>query len=628
MEVATPEITKLVEAGNDAVAFPLLRRALQIVPKDPVLNKILNRITHLATIKTNPPGATIYLKPYEKPEAEWLLIGQSPVERFLLPMGYFRWRVMKPGYRTVESAAGFRNSTIEFTLKPEDAGPVDMVYVPAGAVRTAGQDVVRLKDYFIDKYEVTNKQFKQFVNLGGYDKRQYWTEEFVKDGHALTWEQAMAEFRDASGRPGPATWEIGGYAPGQDEYPVNGVSWYEAAAYAKFAGKQLPTVYHWYRAADQDIYADILMFSNFSGTGPLRVGSRSGLGPFGTYDMAGNVKEWCLNPIGSRRYALGGSWLDTRSQYVGPDALSPFDRSPANGFRCVRYPEAALPDALTRTVDLGLHERFYKPVSGEVFRAFQSFYTYDRTELNSVIESKDDSSPYWRAERITFNAAYSGQRVIAWLYLPKSAKPPYQTVIFHPPGSSRVLPKIDEAEIRPFDFLVENGRAVLFPIYQGTYERRTAPRGPSGVRDRVIQECQDLQRSVDYLETRKDVASDRIGFLGISDGARVGLIALAEEPRIRTAILAEGGISLQSKRPEIDEVNFAPRVRIPVLMLNGRDDFIYPAETSVIPLFRLLGSPAKDKRRVEFPTGHHGDQRSYAKETLDWFDRYLGPVNR
>jgi serine/threonine protein kinase len=72
---------------------------------------------------------------------------------------------------------------------------------------------------------------------------------FVSRGRTLTWEAAVASFRDTTGRPGPATWELGNFPDGQDDWPVNGVSWYEAAAYAVFAGKLLPTIYHWYRAS-------------------------------------------------------------------------------------------------------------------------------------------------------------------------------------------------------------------------------------------------------------------------------------------------------------------------------------------------------------------------------------------
>ena len=105
---------------------------------------------------------------------------------------------------------------------------------------------VTLDDFWIDRFEVTNRQFKEFVDHGGYRRRDYWREPFVEGGRSVPWEEAVERFRDATGRPGPATWRAGTYPDGQAEFPVGGVSWYEAAAYAAFAGKSLPTMYHWY----------------------------------------------------------------------------------------------------------------------------------------------------------------------------------------------------------------------------------------------------------------------------------------------------------------------------------------------------------------------------------------------
>jgi eukaryotic-like serine/threonine-protein kinase len=113
-----------------------------------------------------------------------------------------------------------------------------------------------------------------------------------------------------------------------------------------------------------------------------------------------------------------------------------------------------------------------------------------------------------------------------------------------------------------------------------------------------------------------------------SDGARLGLILLAEEPRIRVAVLSAGGLSPGKKPLEIDEINFAPRVRVPVLMLNGRYDFMFAAESDQAQMFRLLGTPEKDKRYVLYNSGHVPVQQQEIKETLDWFDRYLGPTGK
>ena len=98
------------------------------------------------------------------------------------------------------------------------------------------------------------------------------------------------------------------------------------------------------------------------------------------------------------------------------------------------------------------------------------------------------------------------------------------------------------------------------------------------------------------------------------------------EDRFKAAVLFSGGFYFPKTLPQVDQINFAPRVKLPVLMLNGRSDFVYPVETSQEPLYRLLGTPAEDKRHVVFESGHAVPRNELIKETLDWLDRYLGPV--
>ena len=94
----------------------------------------------------------------------------------------------------------------------------------------------------------------------------------------------------------------------------------------------------------------------------------------------------------------------------------------------------------------------------------------------------------------------------------------------------------------------------------------------------------DLGRSLDYLETRSDIDISKLGFYGVSLGAGVGPRLIAVDQRFKTAILASGGM-YDHELPEVNVWNFLPRVRIPVLMLNGRDDFIFPVDTHQQPLF-------------------------------------------
>ena len=136
--------------------------------------------------------------------------------------------------------------------------------------------------FFLDRYEVTNKQYKEFIENGGYRNPQYWKHKFIKNGKILSWEEAMAEFTDKTGRPGPSTWEAGDYPEGQENYPVSGISWYEAAAYAEYSGKSLPTVEHWRSGAGLSFqgirfFSKIIPLSNFSSKQP----DPSGEAPWG-----------------------------------------------------------------------------------------------------------------------------------------------------------------------------------------------------------------------------------------------------------------------------------------------------------------------------------------------------------
>ena len=252
----------------------------------------------------------------------------------------------------------------------------------------------------------------------------------------------MALFRDLAGRTGPATWEFGTYPEGKEDFPVGGVSWYEASAYAEFAGKSLPTVYHWCHASGvNSIFSDIVRLSNFSGKGPVRVGAYRGLGYFGTYDMAGNIKEWCWNPTANRRYVMGGAYNETTSQSSDADARVPFDRSADLGFRCVRY-IAQLPKAFFEPVDppspVCRDRRPEAPADDNAYKIYLSLHSYNKTDLKTTVESVDDtSSQYWHKEKVSFQAAYGNERVIANLYLPKNASPPYQILLFFP-GSSNI----------------------------------------------------------------------------------------------------------------------------------------------------------------------------------------------
>jgi serine/threonine protein kinase len=632
-EQAIPEIARSLDSYQYKSAFRLIRRAKAVLPGDPTLAQIIHNGSLPISFNTNPPGGEVSATIYSPEEEEWLRLGTTPLTTRELPLGFYRFRIVKPGFRTILGTFELRGGTaVMLDLDAESAIPPEMVRVPGGTVAMAGLDSVKLRGFLIDRYETTNRQFKQFIDAAGYQNRAYWKQEFVQNGRKLSWEEGMRLFQDSSGRPGPSTWERGNYPQGHADYPVNGVSWYEAAAYAEFAGKQLPTVHHWEQAANPGWFADIAEQSNFSGAGPARVGSYKGIGAFGTLDMAGNVREWCWNEIGGRRYIRGGAWNDPIFLFVEPDARSPWDRSAQNGIRCARYEvtaESGLRAPVTRRIRDFSSE---KPVSDDVFRLYRRLYTYDSADLDSRVEAVDEDNSSWRREKVSFAAAYANERVTGYLYIPKYARPPYQTIIYAHPGMAFRLLSPEPGEEFMFDFIVRSGRAFLLPVLKGQYHRRytTLPAGPNGWRDLLILESKDFRRSIDYLASRPDLDGSRFGVFGISFGAGFVSVLAVDEQRLKAAALVSVGLpfsDLPPLLPEVHPLNFVSRFRIPTLMINGQNDFLAPLEASQRPMFRLLGAPERDKRLVLVQGGHApASYQPAIKETLDWFDRYLGPV--
>ena len=373
-ETAMPEIQKLLEAEDFPAAYDLAKKAHTAIPEDPTLKVYMDKATNDINIHTQPEGAKVAYKPYKDVDGEWIDLGITPVDKVRIPVGMHRWKLQEEGYQERELARAVlpRKSlspkqletltarygdplTFNWRLYEKNQVPPGTIGVDKGRFQMALTGFpfdpagMNLEWFFIDRTEVTNHKYKEFVDSGGYKEPKFWKREFKKDGQIIPWSEAMKSFVDKTGQPGPATWELGDYPEGQDNYPVSGVSWYEAAAYAEFRNKSLPTIFHWVRAAlpireaIAPITTHIIQQSNMGGNGLAEVGEFPGIGSSGAKDLAGNVREWCWNGTAEKRYCLGGMWRDPSYMFNESMAISAWDRSPKNGFRCAVYPDDAKP---------------------------------------------------------------------------------------------------------------------------------------------------------------------------------------------------------------------------------------------------------------------------------------------
>jgi eukaryotic-like serine/threonine-protein kinase len=209
-EQAIPEISRLTNQGKQLAAFRILQEAQKDLPGDPQLTQIAEGLTHTVSVRSKPAGASVEIKDYLSPGDPSFPLGRTPLDRVKIPNGYLRWRVSKTGvgeYVIAPVTDGIHGFVREFNfaLDAAAAAPEGMAAVPAQqffyVVWSLGDlGPYDLPAFYIDRFEVTNRQYQEFVDKGGYQQRKYWKQKFLRDGKELSWEQAMDLFRDSTRR--------------------------------------------------------------------------------------------------------------------------------------------------------------------------------------------------------------------------------------------------------------------------------------------------------------------------------------------------------------------------------------------------------------------------------------------
>ena len=635
--LALASFEELVAQGDYPRAFEAAQTVLGIHPTEDRILRLLNEVSDDLTIHTNPAGADVEI--LRLGDTTPRSLGPTPIDRKRVARADYIVRLRKPGFVPLERLASSAlprsrpiertpwNLTFEEKLVPAASAPAGMIPIAAhkgvflDSLENSQRSPVDVEAFWLDRYEVTNEEFQRFVDSGKYP----------------------AGYLDSSGLPGPAFWS-GGRAPqALGRHPVTGVSWAEAQAYCRSVGKNLPTAYQWEIASRVQLRIpfglvfpwgllninDFQSRANLQGSATSPVGSYPfGLSTMGAYDMAGNVREWLLNRRPGGRGTAGASWRDQVYQFVLHGWSPETTRADDLGFRC------ALGEDAKGAIDLNDEspQVYPAPLSTKAFDSLKAFYQYPSLPLAARIVSTIDSG-VWTREEIRFRGA-GDDEVLAYLYLPKHGRAPYQTIHFLGGSNWFFGSPITDAVEGPRRLLepyIRSGRAVFVLAFKGMRGRSdriqtslnglTPEQVKAVIRDRVI----DMRRGVDYLQSRRDVDASRIVLWNHST-TEYAVLTSANEPRYRGTLFVGAGIGYSYfDRPQVvNAAIFAPFVPGPKLVINGRYDETNPEATVGLPFFGALRAP---KKRVLVDDGHIPDTKLLAPISQDWLDQLLGPVS-
>ena len=351
----TARLESAAAAGHlDEVSGLLQENGLDL--GDERIAGLARKVAGTLSVASDPAGATVAVTRVQPlagfASRRGITIGRAPITARRLVAGEYLVRLAADRMNPVEFLepieAG-KDLRIARKLVPTTAASDGMTLVDEGGSAVSPQGAA-VPAFLIDRYEVTNARFLRFAAAGGYRDQTFWPETLIVNGKPTPWAAALQAFVDRTGLPGPRSWSGGSFPEGKGDHPVVGVSWYEATAYARWLGKELPTREQWWRAALGDTLGTF-PWGNDVKTAEIRanfglVGTRPGgsypvgVSPFGCFDMAGNVREWLRDPASdpALRSVVGGSWEDPAYMFElsHAEAFDPAFANEAIGFRLVR----------------------------------------------------------------------------------------------------------------------------------------------------------------------------------------------------------------------------------------------------------------------------------------------------
>ncbi len=264
------EIVKKLDQGDNYFVFKKAKDLLDSFPDNKLLKLYFNKATVPINISTDSLRTPVYIK--HEPDTTWNYVGDTPIDSLRVPASAKRYKVSeKFQLKFIINEREILGATnqIEFTgsgkfyLGKDEKFPTDHAIISGSkdhVMYFPGIDfgLITFEPYSISRTEVSNLNFQDFVNDGGYENEDYWDFPIVLDGIEYSYNKSIKSFVDKHGQFGPVNWSYGQFDAKRENFPVTGISWFEARAYARYRDLTLPNVFQWLSAAGLSGFVDDL----------------------------------------------------------------------------------------------------------------------------------------------------------------------------------------------------------------------------------------------------------------------------------------------------------------------------------------------------------------------------------
>jgi len=622
-----PKISNAYDQGDLYYVFKTSKELLNEYPDNKIIYDFFEKSSWVVNVESDLPNTDVYVK-YGR-DSIWNYLGIAPIDSINVPaLGVendFNFKLINGNLEHIgedEQKGLFNLSYLErlpenFVLKNANVNQ-PMLFPGIFFGRNISWDA-----FGISRFEVSNIEFKEFVDQGGYENPEYWDFPIVIKGKEYTYKNTIRKFTDKFGKFGPANWRYGQYPKGEENYPVSNISWFEASAFAKFKGLKLPNVFQWLHAANLHGFNGMILpklekvnLNSDKLVDVLYKPDSLKLLP----NIAGNVREWVTNPDSDFNYsALGGSYNDPTYSFNSYYSLSPFVRTSENGFRLVKSfsEKDKAQDNLTIKYDKNYIRDFEKEkdVSDEIFQYYKSQFEFEDYPMEVLLEDLAAPERGYNIERFEMDTPYkSDERLFGFIIYKSRFKNNLKPIINYPTAGGlfdRTTDYLKKYSIRDNKFLLDEGYAVILPVYHSTYSRKRTidswwPNKSEEYKQSVLKIGKDFKRVIDYIETRKEFDISKLSYQGYSWGSVSSNYLLAIDDRVKSAAIFVGGLMLQKSKKEIEPHIYLRRIKIPILHVVGKLDGVFDYEKSFRPWNKLVGTPEKDKKIVILENIGHG----------------------